>query len=75
VEFSRGGIVRYKKYDLETSDGAHVGSALKKLLSNVRLDAAWSDDETVREVAGLTHGLPPVTTPMGGAGSCLHAHN
>ncbi len=66
VEFSRGGIVRYKKYDLEASDGAHVGSALEELLSTVRLDAAWSDDEAVREVAGPTHGLPRLTTPRMG---------
>lgn len=64
-EFSRGGIQRYKKYDLSEAHSAHIASAFSQLRATARLDLAWNEDLRV-EVLGPTTGDPRLTTPRVG---------
>ena len=64
-EFSRGGIQRYKRYDLTEPVNDHIASALGQLETTARPDLAWPDDLQL-DVAGPVVGTPRLTTPRVG---------
>jgi putative restriction endonuclease len=64
-EFSRGGIQRYKRYDLTVRDTSHIASALESLQVTARIDVSWNDDLQL-DVLGPTKGDPRLTTPRVG---------
>ena len=64
-EFSRGGIQRYKRYDLTEPANNHIASAFGQLKTTARPDLAWPDDLQL-DVAGPVVGTPRLTTPRVG---------
>ena len=64
-EFSRGGIQRYKRYDLAEPANDHIASAFEQLRTTARPDLVWPDDLQL-EVAGPVLGTARLTTPRVG---------
>jgi putative restriction endonuclease len=65
AEFSRGGIQRYKRYDLSAPASHHIAEAFEVLRTRARVDRAWIDDVEL-DVSGPIHGPWRLTRPRVG---------